>query len=65
MESRFNQNARDALNLSHETAASMGHGYVGTEHILAGILKEGLNTAAKSLNNQGITYENVLEKIEE
>ena len=65
MESRFNQNARDALNLSHETAASMGHGYVGTEHILAGILREGNNTAAQALANQKITYDNVCEKIEE
>lgn len=65
MESRFNQNARDALNLSHETAASMGHGYVGTEHILAGILKEEKTTAYTALSNQGITFEKVCEKIEE
>ncbi len=65
MESRFNDNSRNALNLAHETAASMGHGYVGTEHILAGILKESTSDAAKALDMQNITYDAICDKIQE
>ena len=61
MESRFSDKARKALQCAHETACALFHDYVGTEDILAGILKEGTSIAAKALNEQGVTYENVIE----
>lgn len=39
MESRFSERARAALKNAHTTAYNLGYKYVGTEHILAGIIK--------------------------
>ncbi len=63
MESRFNEKARQALKAAHQTAYNLGYKYVGTEHILAGIIKEGTSHAAKAMENQNITYSLVCEKI--
>ncbi len=63
MENRFSDKARQALQCAQETASSMGHGYVGTEHILAGLLKEGTSVAAKALEAQDVTFERVSDKI--
>ncbi len=65
MESRFSERARAALKNAHTTAYNLGYKYVGTEHILAGIIKEGTSGAAKALENQGITYADFCEKITE
>ncbi|MBE7038708.1 MAG: ATP-dependent Clp protease ATP-binding subunit [Ruminococcaceae bacterium] len=63
MESRFSERARQALKNAHQTAYNLGYKYVGTEHILAGIVKEGTSPAAKALENQSITYADICEKI--
>ena len=65
MESRFSERARAALKNAHTTAYNLGYKYVGTEHILAGIIIEGTSGAAKALENQGITYADFCEKITE
>lgn len=65
MMGRFTEKAQKAINLSREIAAELGHDYIGTEHLLLGLLKEGEGLAAYVLNNQGITFENVEEKIRE
>jgi ATP-dependent Clp protease ATP-binding subunit ClpC len=54
-----------AINLSSEIAAELGHNYVGTEHLLLGLLKEGEGVAAKTLISQNINYEDVYNKIKE
>ena len=59
---RFTEGAKNALGLAAEYARSLGHNYVGTEHVLAGLLEEGGETA-KILNEQGITEENVKDLI--
>ena len=46
---RFTPRARRALDLSHEAARRHGHAYVGTEHVLLGVLDEGTNLALKVL----------------
>lgn len=51
----FTQKANTALNLAVETAQDMGHNYVGTEHILLGLLKEGSGVAAAALQQCGVT----------
>ena len=38
---RFTQKAREAIRLAVETAEELEHGYVGTEHLLLGLIKEG------------------------
>ncbi len=62
---RFTERAQIAINLSTEIAKELSHGYVGTEHLLLGLLKEGEGVAAKTLVGQNITYEAVYNKIKE
>lgn len=62
--SGFTQKANKALNLALECAQEMGHTYVGTEHILLGLAKEGTGVAAVSLEQCGITEDALKEKIQ-
>ena len=52
---RFTDKANTALNLAMEAARELGHTYVGTEHVLLGLLKEGSGVAAVVLSGRGIT----------
>ena len=65
MTSRFDNHSQAAIRYAEETAREMGYSYFGTEHILAGILREGESRAAAALESQGITYDTVVEKISE
>lgn len=65
MESRFTDKSREALKLAHEAAGDMNCNYVGSEHIIAGIIKEGTSPAAEALNDMGITYDDFVAKITE
>ena len=51
----FTEKANKALNLAIESAQEMGHSYVGTEHIVLGLLREGTGVAATVLNGHGVT----------
>ena len=62
---KFTKKAEKAVQIAESTAIKLGHNYVGTEHILYGLVKEGTGIANKVLENQNITADNVLEKIEE
>ena len=53
-ENKFSPRAEEALRLSQEAAGELGHGYVGTEHLLAGILREGNNMAVRILRTAGV-----------
>lgn len=46
---RFTQKAREAIRLAVETAQELEHGYVGTEHLLLGLIKEETGVAAAVL----------------
>ena len=63
MESRFTDKSRSALRFAHEIAGELKCNFVGSEHIIAGILKEGSSNAAIAMEEMGITYENFVEKI--
>ncbi|HOQ36921.1 MAG TPA: ATP-dependent Clp protease ATP-binding subunit [Acetivibrio sp.] len=65
MYGRFTEKAERAINISQETAMELGHNYVGTEHLLLGLIKEGSGVAARVLNNQGVTEDKVVKEIEE
>lgn len=65
MMGRFTEKAQKAIHLSREIAGELGHDYIGTEHLLLGLLKEGEGLASFVLRNQGLTYEIVEEKIKE
>ncbi len=62
---KFTARAERALEISNEIAIELGHNYIGTEHLLYGLVKEGSGIANKVLENQNVTPEIVLEKIEE
>ena len=65
MFSNFTEKSREALRLAHDAACEMGHGYVGSEHLLVGLIREGSGVAAKALSDAGITAEDVENKIKE
>lgn len=61
----FTEKANNALNLAIESAQQLGHTYIGTEHIVLGLLKEGTGVAASVLGTRGITAAQYQEKIVE
>ena len=62
-ENRFTQKAQRAISLAQECAQSTGCSYVGTEHLLFGLLAEGSGFAAKYLSELGMTEDKLREKI--
>lgn len=60
----FTEKANKALNLAIESSEEMRHNYVGTEHILYGLVKEGSGVAATALNECGVTEDALREKLE-
>jgi len=55
MYGRFTEKAEKAITLAQESAMQLGHNYVGTEHLLLGLVKEGSGIAARVLQGQGLT----------
>ncbi|MBR5234213.1 MAG: ATP-dependent Clp protease ATP-binding subunit [Clostridia bacterium] len=55
----FNEKANVALNNAVNAAEDLGHTYIGSEHLLLGILKDTVSTASSVLNAKGITYQKV------
>ncbi len=62
---RFTDRARRVLVLAQEEARLLNHNFIGTEHILLGLIHEGEGVAAKALQQLGITLDAVREKVEE
>ena len=62
---RFTDRARRVLVLAQEEARDLNHAFIGTEHILLGLIREGEGVAAKALESLGVTFEAVREKVEE
>lgn len=62
---RFTPQARRALVLAHDEARQLDHGFVGTEHLLLGLLREGEGVAAQAVARLGITLDAVREAIRE
>ncbi len=59
----FTEKANTALNLAIEAAQDLGHTYIGTEHIVLGLLREGTGVAASVLGGRGVTAAQYEEKI--
>ena len=62
---KFTNKAKKVIEISNDISVELGHNYIGTEHLLYGLVKEGTGIAAKVLNNKGITEEKIKVKIEE
>ena len=63
MKYSFTNRAKKAIELADSLAIELGHNYVGTEHILYGLVKEGSGVASKVLQNQGIEPDMVIDEI--
>lgn len=61
----FTEKANNALNKAMEVAEDMGHTYIGSEHILLGLLDSQDSVAGKFLNSKGVTYKKIYDMIEE
>ena len=53
MEGNFSNRVRDVISYSREEAIRLGHDYIGTEHLLLGVIREGEGIAVKILRNLG------------
>ena len=62
---RFTDRARRVVVLAQEEARMLNHNYIGTEHILLGLIHEGEGVAAKALESLGIALEGVRAQVEE
>lgn len=62
---KFTVSSEKVLQIAKDIASSLGHNYIGTEHILYGLAKEQNGVASKVLKKQNITADIVLEKIED
>ena len=65
MQNRFTKKANEALLAAREVSGELGHGYIGTEHILVGLLRAGGCLAAAVLNNHGVTEDKVRDLMEQ
>ena len=63
MKGRFSQRAKEVIEYSQIISAELGSGFVGTEHILLGLVEVKEGVAAKALELQNVTKEDVLEKV--
>jgi len=61
---KFTKRARNVLSLAQEEAQRLGHNYIGTEHLLLGLVREGGGVAAEVLSNLGIKLEEVRSAVE-
>ena len=62
---KFTNRAKKVIEIANDISIELGHNYIGTEHILYGLVKEGEGIASKVLMNKGITAEKVQKQIEE
>jgi ATP-dependent Clp protease ATP-binding subunit ClpC len=65
MQDNYTQKAMQALNLAKKTAKQLKHSYIGTEHLLVGLLKEGTGVAAEVLYNSNVDEKALLDLIEQ
>jgi len=65
MSQRFTDRARRVVALAQEEARRLNHNYIGTEHILLGLIREGEGAGAKALESLGISLDVVRQQVEE
>ena len=64
-EGNFSNRVQDVIRLSREEAIRLGHDYIGTEHLLLGIIREGEGIAVKILRNLGVDLYKIKKAIED
>ncbi len=57
MEAKFSNRVKEVISLSREEAIRLGHDYIGTEHLLLGMIREGEGTAIALLKKLGVSID--------
>jgi len=65
MEGNFSNRVQDVIRLSRDEALRLGHDYIGTEHLLLGVIREGEGIAVKILRNLGVDLYKLKKTIED
>ena len=65
MEAKFSQRVKDVLTYSREEALRLGNDYIGVEHLLLGMIREGEGLAIQILNYLGVDINNIRDRIEQ
>jgi ATP-dependent Clp protease ATP-binding subunit ClpC len=65
MNNMFSDRVKRVMQLAREEAARLGHNYIGTEHLLLGIIREGKGSATTVLQNLGLNLENIKQSIDD
>jgi ATP-dependent Clp protease ATP-binding subunit ClpC len=65
MEAKFSNRVKEVISLSREEALRLGHDYIGTEHLLLGMIREGEGVAIEVLKKLGLSMEELRDSIEE
>ena len=65
MDAKFSPRVKDVISFSREEAMRLGHNYIGVEHLLLGIIREGEGIAIKMIDNNGVDTKELRKKIEE
>ncbi|MBQ0145814.1 MAG: ATP-dependent Clp protease ATP-binding subunit [Lachnospiraceae bacterium] len=65
MGERFTSQAKQAINIALDSAKRLNHSYVGTEHLLLGLVREGSGVASKVLTAEGVTEEKIVDLIDQ
>ena len=65
MEAKFSNRVKEVISLSREEAIRLGHDYIGTEHLLLGMIREGEGTAIALLKKLGVSIEELKYSIEQ
>ena len=64
MEAKFSNRVKEVISLSREEALRLGHDYIGTEHLLLGVIREGEGVAISLLKKLGISLEDLRASVE-
>ena len=64
MEAKFSNRVKEVISLSREEALRLGHDYIGTEHLLLGVIREGEGIAIGLLKKLGISLEDLRASVE-
>ena len=64
MEAKFSNRVKEVISLSREEALRLGHDYIGTEHLLLGVIREGEGVAIGLLKKLGISLEDLRASVE-
>ena len=65
MEDFFTDQAKEAIDLAYKAAKDLANNYIGTEHLLIGLIQQGSGVAARVLAENGVTEEKVLNMVDQ